>query len=194
MSVVFTVVWVLALALIGANLAPGTDRNQFFWSTFLTYQKADFDWLSLIYSVAYYLGGPILGFAYHATSNKWQFKQIRLWILTGLLSTVCVQSYYFFVLVPYYFASFFEVSSGCTVDCSVCIVSLKEKFMQAALHSLVFYTYVGAIFLAVKPFNSSLKYKSRSFYICALFFLSFVLNEIFNRFAWAESCIHQGFH
>lgn len=194
MSVVFTVVCGLALALIGANLAPGTDRDQYFWRTFFNYQKPNISWFSALFTIAYYLAAPVLSLAYHATVNTVQFRKIRLLIAFSLLSIVCVQSYYFFVLVTYYFASFFEVSSGCAPDCSVCVISLKEKIMQAALHSSAFYTYVGAIFLAVKPFSSSFKYKSRSFYICALFFLSFVLSEIFIRFEWAESCIHQGFH
>lgn len=184
---------VLSLVLVLATLAPGTDRDQFFWQTFFNAQDNSCDWPSLVAAFIHFGLGPVLSFAFYVTNDKLFFRQARLSILICLFAVFCWAGYHFFCLLPIYIASFFEVSISCVPNCSVCVVSLKEKITELALHSSAFLTYFGAVFLALKPV-SILKSKNRSFFIFILFLFSFVITEISRRYSWAEWCIHQGFH
>lgn len=169
----------LALGLIFANLPGSTDT--LFWQSFLSTPRLELGW-----KIASYIVVPLISLACCATRNRTSNSKFAS---TFLLSVTVALTALSFMVTFSYAWKYLSSTNACLPICEVC------NFVKAGLgvSTVVSFTYLTALCLSLKRKPLWAKFgSSNRFWVSALFLVSFLTDELWERYAWAQDCLHHG--
>lgn len=210
MPIILTAAALLLLCgLVVAFIAPGTDRDEFFWQCFCDPSRFQMWWDFLMRAPwlltpgALHIFWPVeircRSLRLHITKRS-QLQIGLLALILVLASPSCS-----FCLLPSWSDLLTPPSVGShgSAFCSVCDHTWSEKInflliplIQILLFSTGAWKAIAFIKLAISANVPVSKQKRKALFSSSICFLSFaiIFTDILMRYSWAEDCIHQGFH